>query len=163
MGNALRYTDRGRVLVGCRRRKDAVEIQVGDSGPGIAEADIEAIFKEFHQLGSPRNDRDQGLGLGLAIVERTAQLLGHELRVTSRVGRGSMFSITVKHGDAASISAPERQRGGDRASLDGSPELVVEEEREIRGSLTILLETWGCAVHCDRSAGAVATHLSGSC
>ena len=145
-GNALRYTDRGRVLVGCRRRKDGVAIEVWDSGPGIAEADLHVIFEEFHQLGNPQRDRDQGMGLGLAIVDRAARLLHHPLVVKSRVGHGSMFSITVPYGDAQAMRAPERQRGGDWASLDGCTVLVVEDERDIRAAMTILLESWGCEV-----------------
>jgi CheY-like chemotaxis protein/anti-sigma regulatory factor (Ser/Thr protein kinase) len=143
--NALRYTDRGRVLVGCRRRKIGVEIQVWDSGPGIAEADLRHIFEEFHQLGNPHRDRDQGMGLGLAIVERTALLLSHPLHVRSRVGRGSMFSITVPWGDAQAIRAPERPHA-DLASLQGCTVLVVEDDREIRAAMLMLLENWGCEV-----------------
>jgi signal transduction histidine kinase/ActR/RegA family two-component response regulator len=144
--NALRYTDRGTVLVGCRRREDGVEIQVWDTGPGIAAADIPEIFREFYQLGNPQRDREQGLGLGLAIVERTAKLLGHPLAVRSRVGRGSLFSVLVPYGDAREIHAHARLRATDSASLEGCSVLVVEDEREIRAAMTILLEGWGCEV-----------------
>ncbi len=144
--NALRYTDRGRVLVGCRRRAEGLEIQVWDTGPGIAQADLAGIFEEFYQLGNPQRDRDQGLGLGLAIVDRTAKLLGHRVRVDSREGHGSMFSVTVPHGDPQALRAPERQRSAEWASLEGCSVLVVEDERDIRAAMTILLESWGCKV-----------------
>ncbi|MEP7068115.1 MAG: hybrid sensor histidine kinase/response regulator [Usitatibacter sp.] len=161
-GNALRYTERGRVLVGCRRRSDGLAIEVWDSGPGIAESDLRDIFQEFHQLGTPRADRDHGMGLGLAIVERTAHLLGHRLEVKSRVGRGSVFSILVPYGEAAKIRPPERQRGADWASLDGCTVLVVEDEREIRAAMTILLESWGCEVLSAESGAQALSLLDGS-
>jgi CheY-like chemotaxis protein len=156
--NALRYTDRGRVLVGCRRRADGLAIEVWDTGCGITEADQRVIFEEFHQLGNPQRDRDQGMGLGLAIVDRTARLLHHPIAVKSRVGHGSMFSITVPYGDAQAMRAPERGRQGEWASLDGCTVLVVEDERDIRAAMTLLLESWGCEVLCAAS-GAEALSL----
>jgi two-component system, sensor histidine kinase len=146
VGNALRYTDRGRVLVGCRHRKEGIEIQVWDSGPGIAEPDLKLIFEEFHQLANPQRDRDQGMGLGLSIVERTAKLLGHPLTVRSRVGHGSMFAIIVPYGDPGRVRAVERPPGSDPGSFEGCSVLVVEDERDIRAAMTMLLESWGCAV-----------------
>jgi signal transduction histidine kinase len=108
--NALRYTLHGRVLIGCRRRPEGLAIEVWDSGPGIPEENLEDIFREFYQLGNPQRDREQGLGLGLAIVERTARLLGHQLDVRSRLGHGSMFSILVPFGMrgrfAAAVAGP---------------------------------------------------------
>ncbi|HUP29566.1 MAG TPA: hybrid sensor histidine kinase/response regulator [Usitatibacter sp.] len=150
-GNALRYTDRGRVVVGARRRRAGVEVQVWDTGPGIAQEDLGEIFREFHQLGNPQRDREQGLGLGLAIVERTATLLGHPLRVVSRVGHGSMFSITLPYGDAKSVRPPERAQA-DWASMEGCTVLVVDDDREIRAAMMMLLENWGCEVMCASSA-----------
>jgi two-component system, sensor histidine kinase len=147
-GNAIRYTDRGRVLVGCRRRKAGVEIQVWDSGPGIAAPDQKLVFEEFHQLGNPQRDRDQGMGLGLAIVERSAKLLDHPLALKSRVGHGSMFSILVPYGDPALARKTERPPSSDLGSFEGCTVLVVEDERDIRAAMSLLLESWGCAVAC---------------
>jgi signal transduction histidine kinase len=144
--NAIRYTERGRVVLGCRRRPDGIEVGVWDTGPGIPEDDLEDVFKEFHQLGNPHRDREQGLGLGLAIVERTAALLGHPLVVRSRVGHGSLFAIRVPYGDLTGIQATERARGSEWTSLEGCRVLVVEDEREIRGAMVMLLESWGCEV-----------------
>ncbi|MGZ5042531.1 MAG: ATP-binding response regulator [Usitatibacter sp.] len=143
--NALRYTQRGKVLVGCRRRGESIAIEVWDSGPGIPEDEQKEIFREFYQLENPQRDREQGLGLGLAIVERTARLLGHPLEVRSKVGRGTMFSIAVPRGDPSRVHA-EKARPPDWAPLHGCRVLVVEDEREIRAAMTILLESWGCAV-----------------
>jgi signal transduction histidine kinase/CheY-like chemotaxis protein len=144
--NAVRYTERGKVVVGCRRRRDGLEIGVWDTGPGIPEEDLTEVFREFHQLGNPHRDREQGLGLGLAIVERTAALLDHPLVVRSRVGRGSVFAVKVPYGDEAGIQASERTRGAEWTTLEGCRVLVVEDEHEIRGAMTLLLESWGCAV-----------------
>ena len=150
--NALRYSGRGKVVVGCRRRGGALAIEVWDTGPGIPEDQLEEIFREFHQLENSRRDREQGLGLGLAIVERTTRLLGHKLGVRSRVGHGSVFSIEVPLGDATRIDVDKRRRP-EWAPLHGCGVLVVDDEREIRAAMTILLESWGCTVAaaCDAS------------
>jgi signal transduction histidine kinase len=92
VGNAIKYTDRGGVLVGCRRRGDALVIEVSDTGRGIEEDQLAAIFNSFHQLDGAA----EGLGLGLAIVKRTAELLGYDLDVVSRPGRGSRFSVAIR-------------------------------------------------------------------
>src|SRR5262249_53890521 len=102
------------------------------------------IFREFHQLANPQRDREQGLGLGLAIVERTGKLLGHPVKVRSRVGKGSVFSMVVPYGDPSQVRSSERARAAD--SLEGLAVLVVEDENEMRGAMTVLLEGWGCRV-----------------
>lgn len=93
--NAIRYTDRGSVLVGCRRRGERVSILVCDSGIGVSEADLPHLFEEFYQVGNSERDRTKGLGLGLAVVAKTAKLLGHHLDVRSALGKGSVFSVSV--------------------------------------------------------------------
>ncbi len=95
ISNAVRYTQRGRVLVGCRRDGNFARIEIHDSGPGIEEKDTKLIFEEFTQLTDPDRDRSEGIGLGLSIVERTAKLLGHPLGLRSVVGKGSVFSVTI--------------------------------------------------------------------
>ena len=99
VSNAIRFADGGRVLVGCRRRGANLSIQVMDSGRGIAEADLEKIFEEFYQADNSARNQSQGLGLGLAIVDRLSQLLDHPLEVSSQPGRGSQFSILVPAAD----------------------------------------------------------------
>ncbi|MCW2245962.1 signal transduction histidine kinase [Azospirillum fermentarium] len=94
LANALRYTDHGGVMLGCRRRGDAVRIEVWDTGPGIPPAALAAIWDEFYQAGT-RTTGEKGLGLGLSIVQRLGALLHHPTGVESREGRGSVFSITV--------------------------------------------------------------------
>ncbi len=98
--NAVRYTPSGGVVVGCRRLGDVVEINVCDTGIGVASEELENVFEEFVQLGNPARDRRQGLGLGLAVVRRLSDLLGHEVKVRSTPGRGSCFSVSVPLAEA---------------------------------------------------------------
>lgn len=93
--NALRYTERGGILIAGRRRGTAVVVQVWDTGCGIAEEQLPSIFEDFYQVGNSARDRSKGLGLGLSIVQRMGRLLDHPVQVTSRLGRGSVFSVTV--------------------------------------------------------------------
>ncbi len=98
--NALRYTTEGRILLGCRRHSDAdggfrLSIEVWDTGPGIAEAEMTAIFEDFYRCGTDQRDSGRGLGLGLSIVRRMSQMLDHPVTVRSRVGRGTVFAVSV--------------------------------------------------------------------
>jgi hypothetical protein len=93
--NAFRYTEKGGILVGCRRRHGRILVQVYDTGPGIPDDKLQMIFEDFYQLDNPSRDKTKGLGLGLSIVQRTAQLLGQDVWVSSRLGRGSVFSLTL--------------------------------------------------------------------
>ena len=95
VSNAIRYTDRGGVLVGCRQRGDKVVVEVCDTGIGIAPENQQDIFREFHQLGNPERDRRKGLGLGLAIVQGLTHTLGHRLTLSSIPGRGSVFRLEL--------------------------------------------------------------------
>jgi signal transduction histidine kinase/CheY-like chemotaxis protein len=143
--NALRYTERGTVLVGCRRRRTGLEIQVWDTGPGIPADRHQDVFREFVQLGNPHRDREQGLGLGLAIVDRTARLLGHPVGLRSAVSEGSMFSVTVPFGNPELVSAghaPVEPAG----TLEGVVAMIVDDERDVRSAMATLLESWGCKV-----------------
>jgi signal transduction histidine kinase len=91
VGNAIKYTERGRVLVGCRKRGNHLSIEVLDSGSGIPAEQLGAIFDAFHQI----NPASEGLGLGLSIVRRTAEALGHEVALKSDLARGSHFTVLV--------------------------------------------------------------------
>ena len=95
IANATKYTSRGKVLLGCRRRGNRLSIEVWDTGTGIPETELSAIFKEFHQLENHAGKRAKGLGLGLAIVQRLGELLEAPISVRSRVGRGSVFAVEV--------------------------------------------------------------------
>lgn len=99
VSNALRYTDAGRVLVVARRRGKRVELQVHDTGPGIDAAHLPQLFEAYRRFDDRRDRGEDGQGLGLALVRKQADLLGHEVRVRSVVGRGSMFAVSVAVGD----------------------------------------------------------------
>jgi signal transduction histidine kinase len=106
--NALRYTESGRILVGCRRRGRRLRVEVHDTGVGIPEDRVAEVFEEFVQIGNQERDGDKGLGLGLAIVRRLAQLLHHPLDVRSRPGHGSTFAVDVPIAvaEAETVEAP---------------------------------------------------------
>ena len=108
IANAIRYTDKGGVLIGCRRHNGKQWIEVWDSGVGFPSNMAEHIFEEFTQLGD--NSRRVGSGLGLAIVSKSAKLLGLELRVHSRPGRGSMFALEIPQGDEALIDTSSESK-----------------------------------------------------
>jgi len=95
VSNAVRYTQAGGIVVGCRRRAGVLQIEVWDNGIGIAEDQQRNIFGEFHQLQTDHQDRRGGLGLGLAIVDRLCRLLEHPIELASRPGRGSHFAVSV--------------------------------------------------------------------
>jgi signal transduction histidine kinase len=152
VANAVRYTREGGVVVGCRRHRGQAEIVVADSGIGIAAADQARIFEEFYQAGSPQRDRAQGLGLGLAIVDRVARLLGHAITVKSQVGRGAVFGVRVP------IVAPRPSEPASAApetgtQLAGLRVLVVDDEPDVRAALDGLLQRWGCSVETAASGG----------
>ena len=143
--NALRYTEHGGVLLGCRRHGDRLRIAVVDSGIGIDPERQGDIFEEFIQVGNPERDRAKGLGLGLAVVRRLVRLLGHELKVRSRPGHGSTFSVEVPlvaHVAPAGppVSTPAREE--DRRGLI----LVIDDEVLVRMGLQAMLEGWGYRV-----------------
>ncbi len=147
VSNALRYSEQGRVLLGCRRRTDALEVQVLDTGPGIPAEQREAVFREFHRLERSRGSRQRGLGLGLAIVERIARMLDHEVGLDSRVGRGTVFSIRVPLSAATEASpVPAGPRATRARSLDGLRVLCIDNEPEILDGMASLMTPWGCEV-----------------
>lgn len=145
LANALRYTPRGRILVGCRRLAGAVRIEVWDTGPGIPEEKRLEIFQEFRQLGNAQGDRDKGLGLGLSIVERFAAILGHKVSLRSQVGKGSCFAVEVP----LSTRAADPQRpvaGASVTGLEGTLVLCLENEPAIAQATMALLSGWSCKV-----------------
>src|SRR6478672_5246227 len=106
LSNAVKYTNQGKLLLGCRRNGDYLRIEAWDTGPGIPTRELRAIFEEFHQLDNPARERSKGLGLGLAIVQRLANLLGHKIDVRSRLGKGSVFMIEVPLGRPELVEVP---------------------------------------------------------
>ncbi|MBB4398049.1 ATP-binding protein [Bradyrhizobium sp. ERR14] len=152
LSNAFRYTRSGGVLLGCRRRGASVEIQIWDTGPGIPADQQAMIFEEFVQLQNPARDRTQGLGLGLAIVRRTAALLQHPLKLVSVVDRGSMFSVTVPQ--ASAVAPPLPDHSAPPADIAISI-MVVEDEGDVLDVMVRLLTLQGHRVYAGRSAAEV--------
>jgi signal transduction histidine kinase/CheY-like chemotaxis protein len=147
VSNAIRYTGEGRVEMICSRLEATVRITVSDTGIGIPEAQQREIFKEFHQLSNPERDRTKGLGLGLAIVDRAAKLLGHPVRVESTPGRGSRFSVDVPLGDPHQIVSDETPVTDPALhDLAGMRVTIVDDEISIREGMRVLLQQWGCVV-----------------
>ncbi len=145
IGNALRYTDRGRVLVAARTRGRMLRLEVWDTGPGIPEEEQENIFKEFHRVAA-RASASEGLGLGLAIVERAAALLGHPLGLSSRPGRGTVFLLQVPLADPSLVAEPPSPGLAPPGDVEGRIALLVENDAEVRRAMVLLLEKWGVAV-----------------
>ncbi|KJH86228.1 ATPase [Pseudomonas fluorescens] len=147
LSNAIRYTPKGRVVLGCRRRGSRVSIEVWDSGIGIAQDRLEEIFQEFKRGDVQRPDQDRGLGLGLAIVEKIAGILGHRIQVRSWPGRGSVFAVEVPLSATApkplpclEMSEPMLER------LRGARVWVLDNDAAICAGMRTLLEGWGCRV-----------------
>jgi signal transduction histidine kinase len=151
VSNAIRYTNDGSVLVGCRQRGDKVQVQVWDTGLGITEAEQGRIFDEFYQVpNTPKVSPDQrkGLGLGLAIVKRLADLMGASLTLRSTPGRGTVFTLELPAGRAprrsALLSVPGK--GPVDLTLAGRRIVVVEDEPAVRAGLEVLLAGWGAHI-----------------
>jgi two-component system CheB/CheR fusion protein len=148
LSNALKYTQRGKVLVGCRRRKGKLRIEIWDTGVGIPTSELQAIFEEYRQLDNPARQRSQGLGLGLSIVKSLGQLLGHRIRVRSLEGKGSVFSIEVPLAPSGAASRPAHvESGADDASTHVTQRsgtiLIVEDDPEVRENLELFLKEEG--------------------
>ncbi|HQY43103.1 MAG TPA: PAS-domain containing protein [Paracoccaceae bacterium] len=147
IGNAIRYTMAGRVLVGVRRLPGAIRIEVVDTGPGIPEGERQTIFREFHRLNAPAS-ASEGMGLGLAIVERACLLLGHPLELRSDLDRGTSFMVTVPLAgfDGTPLTATQTAEGPFATSPAGRIVLLVENDDDLRRALCLLLEKWQLSV-----------------
>ena len=158
IGNAIRYTMRGRVVVAARKRSGMIRLEVWDTGPGIPEEEQDNIFKEFHRLNA-RASASEGMGLGLAIVERACALLGHPLGLSSRLGRGTCFMLqlpSVTASDALPVQVPAAPRP--RMRLQGKIGFLVENDPDLCRAMVLLLEKWGLSV-LDADSGEAALAL----
>jgi signal transduction histidine kinase/ActR/RegA family two-component response regulator len=147
ISNAIRYTDEGQVLVGARRNGGSVRLEVWDTGPGISEEDQDIIFQEFQRLNA-KASASEGLGLGLAIVERACARLGHPMGLWSVVGKGSGFFVNVGLSSQPGLQLERVGTHGAPARLDGGGMIVllVENDLEMRRAMTLLLEKWDISV-----------------
>jgi two-component system, sensor histidine kinase len=147
VSNAVRYTPRGGILIGCRHHQRSVRVDVCDTGIGIAEPELEKIFEEFYQVDNPERDRARGLGLGLAIVNRLEQLLGYSITVRSKPGKGSIFSVEVP-GSHSATARPAKiiAEAESPENFKDNFVVVVDDERAVRDGMRELLSQWGCQV-----------------
>ncbi|MDO9638603.1 MAG: PAS-domain containing protein [Pseudotabrizicola sp.] len=158
IGNAIRYTDRGRVVVAARRRGGMIRLEVWDTGPGIPENEQDNIFKEFHRLNA-RASASEGMGLGLAIVERACALLGHPLGLSSRLGRGTCFMLQLPCVTAEeTLPPPAPAAPRPRMRLQGKIGFLVENDPDLCRAMGLLLEKWGLSV-LDADSGEAALAL----
>lgn len=146
VSNAIRYTRLGGVLIGVRRDGAGCRVEVVDTGIGIPRHEHTLIFEEFRRLGGDDGQRDRGFGLGLAIVERIARMLGHPLTVRSVPGHGSRFALWMPCGSLTS-ALPVRGAGIETAPRSqGALLVVIENEATIREGMQMLLQGWGYTV-----------------
>ena len=146
VSNAIRYTERGKVLVGCRRRPGGVELQVWDTGIGIAPDQLPHIFDEFYQIDNPERDRSKGLGLGLAIVKRTLDLLGHPHVLRSTPGCGTCFSILLPAAEALPQVPAQPAALASGRRVVGAFIVVIDDEADTRRAMQALCHSWGAHV-----------------
>jgi CheY-like chemotaxis protein len=143
LSNAIRYTNEGKVLMGVRRARGQIVIQVADTGIGIPRGKERLIFEEFQRFAGPGTE--QGSGLGLSIVERVTRLLDHPVSVKSELGRGTIFSVHVPRGR---LNASERPAlpSALRAfpGLERQVVLCIDNDANVRDGMKTLLDGWGC-------------------
>lgn len=156
LSNAIRYTRDGRIVLGCRRDGDAIRIEVHDQGPGIPDSLQGEIFEEFRRLDDGVV-QDRGAGLGLATVERIGRLLGHPIGLRSRLGHGSVFSVTLPRGNATTIDAlqamPVAIETGADSSLRGRRVWCIDDDPRVCEATRALLQRWECEVGFTGNAG----------
>ncbi|MFM2058308.1 MAG: hypothetical protein RLY71_2693 [Pseudomonadota bacterium] len=141
--NAIKYTRQGGVVVVARTTRTHLNIEVWDTGIGISAHELPHIFDEFYQVDGQSRRHNNGLGMGLAIVKRLVQLLGHRLSVASRPGRGSMFRISVSLGDQDALLGATSTDTVPAPVFQARTVLVIDDEEPIREGLRLLLEEWG--------------------
>lgn len=153
VSNAIRYTERGGLMVACRQRGKLAVLEVWDTGMGIAPEQQADVFKEFHQLGNPERDRRKGLGLGLAIAQGLCKTLGHELGLQSHPQRGSVFRLALPIAQVIPVAAPGADEEDSTAVLrqpdlmHGVHVLVIDDDEAVLSAMAHLLQNWGCEVN----------------
>jgi signal transduction histidine kinase len=164
--NAIRYTERGTVLVACRphAQGEGVRLEVWDSGIGIPTEHHEDIFKEFYQLANRAGDRNFGMGLGLNIVQRSAALLGHRIVLRSEIGCGTRFTLLLEAAPRPSAATVGQAKLADALPGDISSVniLLIEDNDNAREAVKGLLQSWGCRVRVASSLTEARTHVADS-
>ena len=152
LSNALKYTEQGTVKIRCKQSSESVSISIQDTGIGISEENQEKIFDEFYQAHNPERDRTKGLGLGLSIVKRTCELLGHKLSFQSEQGKGSTFTLELEVADISDIELSNETNLPTLKTLNASV-LVIDDELMVLKGMEDMLQRWGCAVLLAESEG----------
>ena len=158
LSNAIRYGHQSgrpaRVLLGCRRSSGGLRIVVADNGPGIAAEHRQTVFREFTRLRSVGRDGERGLGLGLAIVDRIARVLGHRIALASTPGRGAAFSIAVPQAPISEVRPPVIAAPAAKSRRFARAPFIVciDDERQVREGMAALLGSWGCQTALGASA-----------
>ncbi|MCV0424287.1 MAG: hybrid sensor histidine kinase/response regulator [Roseibium sp.] len=145
ISNALKYTQKGRVLVGCRRRGNRVVVEIHDTGMGIPKSKQKAIFQEFHRLDDGMRVA-KGLGLGLSIVERISHVLKHPVELRSDANRGSCFAVELPRSAAMPDLVPVQQTPASAGHLEGLCVVAIDNEPDILSGMRHLLLNWKCNV-----------------
>lgn len=150
MSNAIRYTDKGSVLIGCRKKGSKVSVEVWDTGCGISDDQMSLIYEDFYQVENKERDRGKGLGLGLALAKRLADSLGHTIDSQSSLGSGSCFSVSVD------LAEDKADKSHDEIfmnimNLSGINILLIEDDIDVLKATKQLLESWGCKVKTARN------------
>ena len=143
LSNALKYTERGGVLLACRSHGSALRVQVFDTGIGIAAHDQRLVFDEFTQLANRERNDANGLGLGLAIVQRMTRLLGHSLDLRSVPGRGTVFTIHLPRGSGDALASPPRPTPEPTAAMTPGWVIIIDDDPEVGAAASALLRRWG--------------------
>lgn len=162
LSNAVRYTKKGQILIGCRRRAGKLSIEVLDTGIGIREDRLEAIFEEFTQVHEDSNIGTRGIGLGLSIVDRIARLLGLKVSVSSHYAKGSAFGVTAPLGKKEKATHPVRDIISqlNLSSLIGEKVIVVvDNDQQVLEGMQALLQNWACPVIAETTAEACLVKL----
>lgn len=144
LGNALKYTGKGSIYVRCEVLADKVSVSIQDSGMGISKENQSLIFGEFYQIHNPERDRTKGLGLGLSIAKRSAELLGHKLHLQSELGKGTTFTLEMLATKLESVQQVEEISPTVR-QLNATI-LVIDDEDAILQGMERMLTPWGCNV-----------------
>jgi signal transduction histidine kinase/CheY-like chemotaxis protein len=160
VSNAVRYTERGGVVVGCRGRGKELRIDVCDTGAGIPEEQRQRIFGEFYQMAGTAQDRSGGLGLGLAIVDRLGRLLGHKVELDSRTGRGSRFSVRVPLAAQPRMAEEAAPSPAIADPARGKRVLVIDDDTLVLDGMRGILQSWGCEVETAVSGDAALAALA---
>jgi two-component system, sensor histidine kinase len=160
VSNAIGYTSQGGVLVACRRRGQQCALQVWDTGMGIAPENQAAVFEEFYRVEGSGGWQDGGLGLGLSIVQRSAQVLGHEVRVVSRLGRGSRFEVLMPRLQSQILHIRAFQSdSGIQTTIAGTFVAILDDDEQNRSAMVEVFQAQGCPVVASASADALLAAL----